>query len=109
MKLVIAIVQDKDSHKLMNKLTEDGYSFTRLSTTGGFLRAGNTTLLIGVDQDQVDQIIDVISQECKTRNHYITSTKPLDSSSREHYSKPTEVSVGGATIFVVDINKFEKL
>lgn len=109
MKLIIAIVQDEDSHKLMNKLTEEGFSFTKLATTGGFLRSGNTTLLIGIEEDKVDAVIDIIERVCKTRDQYITSVPPAGGTTGMFYSQPVEVTIGGATIFVVDVDRFKKV
>ena len=54
MKLIIAIVQDEDASRLISNLMNEGYGVTKLATTGGFLRAGNTTLLIGVDDADTD-------------------------------------------------------
>lgn len=107
MKLVIAIVQDEDSHKLLEKLTEANFGVTKLASTGGFLRSGNTTLLVGVQKEKVDEVIKVIKDVCKTRNE-ITTTSPIIGDNSNYIPIPIEVVVGGATIFVVDIERFEK-
>ena len=67
MKLVIAIVQDEDAGRLINHLMDDGFSVTKLATTGGFLKAGNTTLLIGVEADRLPGCLSVIESTCKSR------------------------------------------
>ncbi|HBM79412.1 MAG: cyclic-di-AMP receptor [Clostridiales bacterium] len=109
MKLVIAIVQDDDSANVLSKLTKEGFRVTKLATTGGFLRAGNTTLLIGVDQDKVDSVIEIIKNLCETRKQVITSTSPVAGTTGIYVPYPIEVSVGGATVFVVDVDKFIKI
>ena len=67
MKLIIAIVQDEDSSRLLSRLMQKGFGVTKLATTGGFLRAGNTTLLIGVNDDRVDDALKTIEDVCKSR------------------------------------------
>ena len=67
MKLIICIVQDQDSGSLVDDLTEKKYRVTKLSSTGGFLKSGNTTLLIGIDDKQVQDVLNIIEQNCKTR------------------------------------------
>ena len=66
MKLIIAIVQDEDASRLVSSLMNEGYSATKLATTGGFLRAGNTTLLLGVDEDRFDGAMKIIEKVCKS-------------------------------------------
>lgn len=109
MKLVIAIVQDDDAANVVGKLTKEGFRVTKLATTGGFLRAGNTTLLVGVEKERVDVVIDIIKSICETRKQVITSTSPVAGSTGVYVPYPIEVSVGGATIFVVDVDKFVKI
>lgn len=109
MKLVIAIVQDDDASNVVGKLTKEGYRVTKLATTGGFLRAGNTTLLTGVEESEVDKIIGIIKDLCETRKQLVTSTSPVVGTTGVYVPYPIEVSVGGATIFVVDVDKFVKI
>ncbi|SHK17287.1 cyclic-di-AMP receptor [Paramaledivibacter caminithermalis] len=108
MKLVIAIVHDEDSHQLIEKLTEADFSVTKLASTGGFLKSGNTTLLIGVQKEKVSEVIKIIKKVCKTRKQ-ITTTTPMIGDNSNYIPIPIEVIVGGATIFVVDIERFEKI
>jgi uncharacterized protein YaaQ len=107
MKLVIAIVNRDDASAVTQTLTKNGFSSTRLSTTGGFLMAGNVTLLIGVDEEKVQTVIDLIHKESHSRKQMIPTTSGL--SYGYYTSMPVEVTVGGATIFVVDIERFERL
>jgi uncharacterized protein YaaQ len=107
MKLVIAIVQDDDALDLIDNLTEEGFRVTKLATTGGFLKSGNTTLMIGVEEEKVDFLLQKIEEICKTRKQVITS--PVTAASGAYIPYPVEVEVGGATVFVVDVDKFQKM
>lgn len=108
MKLIICIVQDQDSGALMDELMENDFRITKLASTGGFLKAGNTTLLTGVEDNEVDQALKIIEDNCKTRElttSLLTVTMPGDS----YIPYPLEVKVGGATIFILDVEQHIKL
>ncbi|MBC8060198.1 MAG: cyclic-di-AMP receptor [Clostridiaceae bacterium] len=109
MKLIITIVQDDDAADLLEELTDKGFRVTKLATTGGFLRSGNTTLMIGVEKDKVDDVLAVIEEVCRTREQVVTSPSPVAGSTGVYIPYPVEVEVGGATIFVVDVDKFLKI
>ncbi|WP_297281215.1 cyclic-di-AMP receptor [uncultured Anaerococcus sp.] len=109
MKLLISIVQDADVNFLMDALTENGYRVTRLSTTGGFLKKGNTTLLIGVEEEQLDQVLDIIESNCKRRNTTTTIINPSAESSLLTNTVPVDITVGGATIFILDVDQYIRL
>ena len=100
-RLVIAIVQKEDTDQLMRTVTSAGYACTRIGTTGGFLRKGNVTLLMGVDEAKVPGLIQIIRSTCRTRTHLaypFLLTEP-DLGMQE----PIEVEVGGAVVFVLDV------
>ena len=109
MKLIVAIVQDEDASRLINSLMNDGFSVTKLATTGGFLRAGNTTLLLGVENDRYQPAMDIIEQVCKSRKQIATSPSPVAGSASVYVPYPIEVTVGGATIFVLEVEHFVKI
>ena len=109
MKMIIAIVQDEDSGRLVNSLMTEGYRVTKLATTGGFLRAGNSTLLIGVDEEKFDGAMAIIEKICKSRKQIATAPSPISGSTGVYVPYPIEVMVGGATIFVLDVDKFIKI
>ncbi len=109
MKLIIAIVQDEDSARLIRSLMEAGYGVTKLATTGGFLRSGNTTLLAGVEDDRFDGAMEVIEKVCKSRKQIATSPSPMASAAGVYVPYPIEVVVGGATGFVLNVEKFVKI
>lgn len=107
MKLVLAIVSKDDSSMVSSALTQEGFSVTKLATTGGFLMAGNTTFICGVEDDQVDQVIRIIEKQSTRRTQIVPSTSTMDAGM--YTSMPIEVTVGGATIFVLDVDRFEKV
>ncbi len=107
MKLILAIVSNDDASAVSSALTKNNYSVTRLATTGGFLKAGNTTLIVGTDNDKVNQCIELIGNESKRRSEIVPSTASYDIG--RYASFPVEVQVGGATIFVLDVEQFIKL
>ncbi|MDF2892975.1 MAG: hypothetical protein K0R80_3342 [Clostridia bacterium] len=109
MKLVIAVVQDEDVNELMGVLVKNRYSATKLASTGGFLREGNTTLLVGVEEDKVEDLISRIKDVSKSRKQTFTTPMPPTGSAGVFIPYPIDVMVGGATIFVVDIDRFEKV
>lgn len=109
MKLVIAIIQDDYSAELIDVVTESGYMVTKLATTGGFLKNGNTTLLIGVKKEDVDTVVSLIKDVCKKRSQVVTAPSPVAGSTGIYVPYPIEVEVGGATVFVVDVDRFEKM
>ena len=108
MKLIFAIVNNDDSALASSALTEAGFVVTKLSTTGGFLMVGNTTFLIGTDDEGVKKVIDILKKYCNTRKQIASSTASFGMGLR-HMSIPEEVKVGGATIFVLDVAHMEKI
>ena len=102
MKLIIAIVSNDDANKVQSELTKNGFSITKLATTGGFLMSGNTTL-----DEKVDKAISIIGEFSKKRTQMVPSTASYGVGM--YTSFPVEVTVGGATIFVLDVERFEKL
>ena len=109
MKLIIAIVHDEDASRLVSNLMNEGFGVTKLATTGGFLRAGNTTLLVGVDDDKFDSAMSVIEKVCKSRKQIATSPSPVAGTTGVYVPYPIEVMVGGATIFVLNVEQFVKM
>ncbi|ATD53897.1 cyclic-di-AMP receptor [Clostridium chauvoei] len=109
MKLVIAIVQDDDALDLVDAITEAGFRVTKLATTGGFLKSGNTTLMIGVEKEKVQKVIEVVEDICRTRKQMIATPTPISGNADMYMSYPIEVQVGGATVFVVDVDQFVKI
>ena len=109
MKLIITVVQDEDSQKLISTLMNEGFGVTKLATTGGFLRAGNTTLLIGAENERVPLALSLIEKVCKSRKQIATSPSPGAGTTGVYVPYPIEVTVGGATEFVEDEEDFRKI
>lgn len=107
MKMITAIVNKEDSKAVCSALIKDGFSVTRLSTTGGFLMAGNMTLLIGTEDSRVDACIEIIASCCKQRTEVVPSTSSYGLGVAT--AVPLQVTVGGATVFVTNVERFEKL
>ncbi|MBQ1318015.1 MAG: cyclic-di-AMP receptor [Solobacterium sp.] len=106
MKLILAIVSNDDASDVSSALTKENFYVTRLATTGGFLRAGNTTIIVGTEDERVQQCIDIIGEQSKRRTEIVPSTASYDVG--RYSSFPVEVEIGGATIFVLDVEKFIK-
>lgn len=107
MKLILAVVSNDDANGVIRALTHEGLSVTKLATTGGFLMAGNTTIILGVEDKIVDEAIDIIKKKSRSRKQVIPEMIEPGISFRN--SMPIEVNVGGATLFVLDIDRFEKI
>jgi uncharacterized protein YaaQ len=108
MKLIFAVVNDDDGNKVVNALNEKKFSVTRLCSTGGFLKAGNTTLLTVVEETKVDEAIDIIKSRSKSRKQVVNSFTGQPGNTVGFMPYPVEVVVGGATIFVLNVERFEK-
>ncbi len=109
MKLVFAIVSNDDANVVMKELNKEGFSVTKMASTGGFLRVGNVTLLVGTEEENVQKVIDVISKFSAKRKQVVFSAEPYIGASAGYMSFPAEIEVGGATIFVIDVERFEKI
>ncbi|MGE7624273.1 cyclic-di-AMP receptor [Viridibacillus sp. NPDC096237] len=106
MKLVVAVVQDQDSNRLSNALTKNEFRATKLASTGGFLRSGNTTFLIGTEDSLVSKALDVIRDNCRAREQMVAPISPMGGNADSYIPYPVEVEVGGATVFVLPIEQF---
>jgi len=108
MKLILAIVSSDDSARVIRSLTQAEFSVTKLATTGGFLMAGNATIITGVEDERVDEAIGIIRETSMSRNQAMPTIS--ETSMRGFFDAPLmEVTVGGATIFVLSIDRFEKI
>lgn len=110
MKLVYIIVSSDDDDRVMQQLNKKGFSGTKMATTGGFLRAGNTTLIVGTEEEKVQTVIDIVKKECGPRQRITANTPPNVGAINSGYvSYPVMVDVGGATIFVIDVEQYIKI
>lgn len=108
-KMVVAIVHDHDAPELMDSLTNAKFQATRMASTGGFLREGNTTFMIGTDEEHVEELLEIIEDTCKFRKKTVAPMSPVANSLESYYSFPMEVQIGGATVFIIDVEQFVKL
>lgn len=108
MKLLLAVIQDADSPGLIRKLSQAGFEVTKLASTGGFLREGNTTLMLGVDDERLDELKELISHNCRSRTRLATPSVPMGEKGEGLVAEPVEVPVGGAVLFVLDVAEFVK-
>ena len=100
MKLIVAVVQNDDANDVVDGLLEAGFRTTRLASTGGFLRRGNTTMMIGVEDAQVDGVIETIRERAHARAQRAQG--------QSGPSGPT-VQTAAATVFVLDLEGYERL
>src|SRR3954454_2997755 len=109
MKLVVAVVQAEDASGLLTQLSNRGFRATRIKTAGGFLREANATIFVGVEEVDVDTVVHTIRESCTTRQQQITAIPAVMEPGEFFLPYPVEVEVGGATIFVLDVARFERV
>jgi uncharacterized protein YaaQ len=110
MKLIMAIVQALDARVLMDALMAAGYRATKIGSTGGFLVRGNSTVLVGVEDDKVSAVLDILRKHCHSRREFVSPVVPIsDSAAARGWSQPVQVDVGGTTVFVLDVERFERI
>ncbi|MCW0953336.1 cyclic-di-AMP receptor [Weissella ceti] len=106
MKMITAIVQDQDANVLTKALVAAGFQATRLASTGSFLRAGNTTFIMGVQDEQLDDALALISENAKTRSQVMTPAMNPGTVMESVVTEPLNVQIGGATVFVQNVEQF---
>ncbi len=109
MKLTYAIVHDEDSPRLMAELNKSGYRVTKLNSSGGFLRSGNTTLMIVMEDDQLEEVLGIVRKYSSARKAAINTNVTPSSMGGAYIPYPVEVTIGGATVFVLNVEYFEKM
>ncbi|CAG9610131.1 cyclic-di-AMP receptor [Pseudoneobacillus rhizosphaerae] len=106
MKLILAVVQDQDSNRLSAQLVKHNFRATKLASTGGFLKSGNTTFIIGTEDIRVDKCLQIIKENCQSRDQLVAPVSPMGGNADSYVPYPVEVAVGGATVFVLPIEHF---
>lgn len=106
MKLIISIVHSDDSDGLINALMAKGYYCTKISTTGGFLREGNATILVGTQEENVPNVLSIIKENCHTRTQFVNPLPPVMEPGELYMPNPIEVQIGGATTFILNVEQF---
>lgn len=108
MKLVLAIIHDEDAARLTTALNKEGFQVTKLASTGGFLRVGNTTMLIGVEEARLDKALSIIQERAHSKKQMTVANQPYATTPEGYVPYPIEVTSGGATVFVLDVDQFKK-
>lgn len=106
MKLILAVIQDQDSNRLLSALMERQFRVTKLASTGGFLKSGNTTFLIGTEDNRVDEALQIIKDNCQSRNQLVSPVSPIGGNVNAYFPNQMNVKVGGATVFVIPVEHF---
>jgi len=108
MKLVMSIVHHDDARPLVDSLLQRGLRATIVSTTGGFLREGNATVFVGIEDEQLNDVLELIRAACRTRTQHINPLPPIMEPGEMFIPAPIEVEMGGATVFVLDVAQFHR-
>ena len=108
-KLVVAIVHNEDAGALVSALLEKDYRATRLHSSGGFLRQSNATVMLGVEDDQIDEVLAIVRTNCISRTQVVNPMPPIMEPGEFFMPYPLEVEVGGATVFVLPVERFERI
>jgi uncharacterized protein YaaQ len=109
MKLILAVVQGKDADGLLAALLEHQFRVTQINSAGGFLREGNATFMIGVEDDVAEDVLRVVKQNCYTRTQYVNPLLPIIEPGDFSMASPVEVQVGGAAVFIVNVSRYERI
>jgi uncharacterized protein YaaQ len=109
MKLIVAVVQARDADGLLEALTARGFRATRINSSGGFLRESNVTLLIGVQESYAAEVLQIIKQNCRARTRFVNPLMPIAEPGEFYMAGPIEVEVGGATVFVLAVDRYERI
>ncbi|MFZ5944521.1 MAG: cyclic-di-AMP receptor [Bacillota bacterium] len=109
MKLVITVLQDSDAPALLEKLVEHGFRATKLASTGGFLKKGNTTIFAGVENERVDEIINLVKEKCCMSQQVLTPVTTTGGPMESYLPHLIDVPSGGANIFVIDVEQYIKV
>ena len=109
MKLIVAIVHNEDAGALVDALLEREYRTTRLQSSGGFLKQSNATIVVGVDDEKVEDVMAIVRETCTSRTQIVNPMPPIMEPGEFFMPYPLEVEVGGATVFVLPVERFERL
>ena len=109
MKAIVAVVQGQDTVRLGNALRKNGVRFTTIDSTGGFLRARNSTFMINVADEELERVLDLVKENCHSRAEYVSSYPSAFDPTEFYMPRPIEVQVGGASIWVLDVEYYEAL
>lgn len=109
MRMIFAVIQGRDADRLIAALTQNGYRATQINSAGGFLRESNVTVLVGVEESQVPDVLRILKQNCYTRTQYMNPLMPVMEPGEFYMPNPIEVQVGGAAVFSLRVVRFERI
>lgn len=109
MKLVIAVVQERDADAVVRALQERGFFYTLVDSSGGFLRESNATLMVGVQTALLPEVLRILREHSQARTRYVNPLMPLVEPAEFHIAGPVEVYIGGATVFVLPVERYERV
>lgn len=109
MKLIVAIIHNEDAGALVNALLERDHRATRLQSSGGFLKQSNATVIVGVEEDRVNEVVAIIRENCTSRTQVVNPMPPIMEPGEFFLPYPLEVEVGGATVFVLPVDRVERI
>ena len=109
MKLVVAIVHNEDAGTLVDALLKAEFRATRLHSSGGFLKQSNATVMVGVDESDVDRVLEMIRATCTSRTQVVNPMPPIMEPGEFYMPYPVEVEMGGATVFVLPVDRFDRI
>ena len=109
MKAIIAVVQGQDTARVSHALRQNSVPFTTIDSTGGFLRERNATFMIGIPNEDLEKVVNIISANSHTRSEYVSSYPSAFDPAEFYMPRPIEVQVGGATVWVLDVERYEQL
>lgn len=108
MKLIFAVIQNEDTKKLIRSLNAEGFSVTKIASTGGFLQGGNTTVMMGVEDESLDVALNIIKTESKMRKRYTVAPQTTMVGYAMSNPTPLQITVGGAVVFICDVVRHER-
>ena len=108
MKLVVAVIHDRDQKRTSDALLKAGFKFTKIASTGGFLREGNVTVLMGAEEEQLNGLMAILDECSRAREQYVNVLPPEATPVGTFLTSPVKVQVGGAIAFVMDVERFER-
>ncbi len=108
MKLAISIVHNRDKGRISDELVKAGYKFTVVGSTGGFLKEGSSTFLIGVEEPELQALLAIIEQNCKAREQLVNVSTFEPTPPGGFIPTPIKVPVGGSVVFVIDVEQFHR-
>jgi uncharacterized protein YaaQ len=108
MKLIVAVIHDRDQRRTSDALLKAGFKFTKVASTGGFLREGNVTMFMGVEEEDVDRVLALLGESSHMREQYVNVLPPEATPVGTFMTNPVKVQVGGVIAFVLDVARFER-